>query len=712
MAEKTLPAPIRDLRFLAHNLRWSWHAETRALFERLDPGLWNAAHHNPVLLLERLDPIYSDIIVHDPRFCADIAAAADELRTYLAGADTWYKRAQGSANMRVAYFSAEFAITEALPIYSGGLGVLAGDHLKSASDLGIPLVAVTLLYREGYFRQRIDEDGKQHERYDPADPRILPVTLERDELGEPIVVDFPILDHQGYAQIWRADVGRVPLYLLDTDIPQNRPENRRITDRLYGGDNEHRLRQEIVLGIGGVRALRALQQEPSVIHLNEGHAAFAAVEYMRTQLPPEHGAFYAAGRKLSQRVAFTTHTPVPAGHDMFPTHLMERYLGGYVWEMREPWRRFLATGRHDPTDDDEPFNMTLLALRLSGRRNGVSKLHGDVSRRMWSGVWPGIAEDEVPIRSITNGVHLSTWVSPIMADLYKRYVGSDWAEVKNEEEFSGAAQIPVEKIWAARTRQRLHLVHHARRVLGAQRARRGEAAHADHALNPEALTIVFARRFATYKRATLLLSDPPRLAKLLNDNAVQFIFAGKAHPKDDPGKELLRQIYAFGQEHNLSDKFLFLEDYEVGLARFLVSGADVWLNVPRKPYEASGTSGMKAAANGALNLSIPDGWWAEAWQEHNNLEHPIGWSIDVGHLGEGQDRADADELYRLLESDVVPLYFKRDEHGVPRDWCERVKASILQNVPYFNTHRMVADYTRDAYLPAHRANGKSSERIA
>ena len=713
MSEQTLPEPIRDLRFLAYNLRWSWHADTRALFERLDPGLWNAAHHNPVLLLDRLDPIYSDIITHDPNFCADISAAAAELRNYLNTNETWYAQTQTTTDMRVAYFSAEFAITEALPIFSGGLGVLAGDHLKSASDLGIPLVAVTLLYREGYFTQRIDEHGRQHERYDPSDPRTLPITLERDRNGEPVVVNFPILDHQGFAQVWRADVGRVPLYLLDTDIPQNRPENRRITDRLYGGDNEHRLRQEIVLGIGGMRALRALNIEPSVVHLNEGHAAFAAIEHMRTELPPEHGAFYTASRRMSQKVAFTTHTPVPAGHDMFPTSLMERYLGGYVWEMREPWRRFLALGRHDPTDDDEPFNMTLLALRLSGRRNGVSKLHGEVSRRMWSGVWPGMAEEEVPIRHITNGVHLSTWVSPMMRQVYERFVGPSWAEVQSSEEFAGAADIPLDVLWEARRRQREHLVWHVRRVLASALTRRGQSgADAERALDPHALTIVFARRFATYKRATLLLTEPDRLATLLRNNQVQFLFAGKAHPKDEPGKELLRSIYDFGVQHNVRDRFIFLEDYEVALARFLVSGADVWLNVPRRPYEASGTSGMKAAANGALNLSIPDGWWAEAWDEHNNLEHPIGWSIAAPHLGEGQDRADADALYRLLETKVVPLFFDRDAHGIPLGWCERVRSSIRQNVPFFNTHRMVAEYTTESYLPAHRANGKSSERIA
>ena len=713
MSEKTLPAPISELRFLAHNLRWSWHAETRALFERLDPGLWNAAQHNPALLLDRLDPIYTEIITHDPQYCAHIAAAAAELRKYLDSTDTWYTRAGGPADLRVAYFSAEFAIAEALPIFSGGLGVLAGDHLKSASDLGIPLVAVTLMYREGYFRQRLDGQGQQHERYDHADPNLLPLTLERDAHGEPLIVSFPILDHEGFAQIWRADIGRVSLYLLDTDVAQNRPEHRHITDRLYGGDNEHRLRQEIVLGIGGMRALRALGSEPTVVHLNEGHAAFAAIEMMRTLVPHEHGAFYTASRRFSQRVVFTTHTPVPAGHDMFATHLMERYLGGYVWEMREPWRRFLALGRHDATDDDEPFNMTLLALRLSGRRNGVSKLHGEVSRRMWSGVWPGLSEEETPIRHITNGVHLATWVSPVMADVYRKYVGAHWTEVRTAAEFRKAEQIPLDVLWDARRVQRNILLRTARRALGAQRARRGESTDGiEDTLDPQALTIVFARRFATYKRATLLLTDPARLARLLKHNKVQFIFAGKAHPRDEPGKELIRQIYRFGIEQKLSDRFVFIEDYEVAIARDLVSGADVWLNVPRKPYEASGTSGMKAAANGALNLSIPDGWWAEAWTDHNNIAHPIGWSIDAPHVEEGQDRADADALYTLLESDVIPLFFRRDDKGVPREWLERVRASIVQNVPFFNTHRMVGDYTNEAYLPAHRANGKSSERIA
>lgn len=707
-----LPEQLSDLRQLATNLRWSWHPQTRALFERLEPALWTATRHNPVLLLDRIDPICLQIAASDPDFVESVRTCADDLRRYLSATDTWFKQTFPNSDLQVAYFSAEFAITIALPIFSGGLGVLAGDHLKSASDVGVPLVAVTLMYREGYFNQRIDGEGRQHETYDKNDPRLLPLTLERMEDGSPVVVSFPMLDRETFAQVWRADVGRVRLYLLDTDIEANAPGDRRITDRLYGGDNEHRLRQEIALGVGGVRALHALGIRPTVIHLNEGHAAFAAIEQIRESLKSyENGAFFAASRKLSQRIVFTTHTPVPAGHDMFPANMMERYLGGYVWHMREPWRRFLAVGRHDATDDDEPFNMTLLALRLSGRRNGVSKLHGEVSRRMWSGVWPGIPDEETPIRSITNGVHLPTWVAPRQADLYERHIDSGWANLRDDAAWQRAAGIPGEELWSARREMRTRMVAHVRHVLAKQLARRqDDPRQARYALDPEALTVVFARRFATYKRATLLLSEPERLVKLLFGSKIQFVFAGKAHPKDEPGKELLRQIYSFGKTHGLADKFLFVEEYDVELAHYLVSGADVWLNVPRKPYEASGTSGMKAAANGALNLSIPDGWWAEAWAEHNKLDHPIGWSIDAPHVGAGQDRADADALFTLLEKQVVPLFYDRDEKGIPHNWCNHVKASIQQVVPFFNTHRMVREYVTEAYMPAHQSgrNGSSA----
>ena len=711
----------QDLSFLSRNLRFSWHRPTWDLFARLDAAVWRRVQHNPVHLLQELGDAGLAARATDGALVAEAAARAAELRAYLAGSEpagtTWYSRTYGANGLRVAYFSAEYAITECLHIFSGGLGVLAGDHLKSASDLGTPLVAVGLLYREGYFRQLVGPAGAQVEAYPAMDFERQPLTLQRTAEGQPLLVAFPFRDMTAHARVWRADVGRVPLYLLDTDIPENVAEARRITDRLYGGDSEHRLQQEIVLGIGGLRALYAVGETPTVVHLNEGHAAFAAVERVRRAVRDEPGAFAAAAARLAEQVVFTTHTPVPAGHDFFTAELMERYLGGYAWEMHEPWDRFLALGRHDSADADESFNMTLLALRLSSRRNGVSRLHGEVSRRMWRGVWPGVAEAEVPIGHITNGVHLGTWVAGPMASLYERHMGPEWRDEIDQVRWQRSAHMLGHELWATRRALRHALVERTRRDLAAQLSRRGQdAGWVAGALDPDALTIVFARRFATYKRATLLLLQPDRLRRLLGDPArpVQFIFAGKAHPRDEPGKEFLRQIHEFASHEDVRDRFVFLEGYDVELARFLTSGADVWLNVPRLPYEASGTSGMKAAANGALNLSIPDGWWAEAWAEHNHLPEPPGWSIEAPqHPAEGQDLEDANALFALLEGDVLPLFYERDARGIPNRWCERIRTTMRELVPYFNTHRMVRDYTEQAYLPAHgRATQPSGEVAA
>ena len=693
-----------NLEFLSRNLRFSWHQPTWDLFARLDAAVWRRTQHNPVRLLAELGESELRERAADPQLAGTVAALAADLRSYLAAGSTWFEREHGSAALQVAYFSAEFAITECLHSYSGGLGVLAGDHLKSASDLGVPLVAVGLLYREGYFEQLVDAGGVQLEAYPPLDFEQLPLTLERRSDGTPLLIDFPLRDRQARARVWRADVGRVPLYLLDTDVPSGDPEARRITDRLYGGDSEHRLQQEIVLGIGGMRALTALGIAPTTIHLNEGHAAFAGVERVRQAITAERGAFAETAGRLAQHVVFTTHTPVPAGHDFFPAELLKRYLGGYVWELGESWDRFLALGRHDGADDFEPFNMTLLALRSSARRNGVSRLHGEVSRRMWRGVWQGLEEAEVPIGHITNGVHLATWVAPPMAALYDRHVGREWREETDQVRWQRAAHVMAYELWAVRTAQRARLIEVTRRELARQLQRRGQPWDwAADVLDPDALTIVFARRFATYKRATLLLSQPERLRRLLASRArpVQFIFAGKAHPRDEPGKEFLRQIHEFAREPQVRQRFVFLEGYDVELARHLVAGADVWLNVPRRPYEASGTSGMKAAANGALNLSIPDGWWAEAWAEHNHLAEPPGWSIEAPqHWAEGQDPEDANALFGLLENDVVPLFYERDLRDIPNRWCERMRASMRELVPYFNTHRMVQQYTESFYLRA------------
>jgi starch phosphorylase len=694
-----------NLSFLSRNLRFSWHRPTWDLFARLDPDGWRQVQHNPVRLLARLGEAGLATRSRDDALVTAAASLAAELRTYLGPTPAWFAREHGGSGLEVAYFSAEFAITECLHIFSGGLGVLAGDHLKSASDLGVPLVGVGLLYREGYFDQHVDARGRQSEEYPRMSFADLPLTLERTVTGEPLLVEFPLRDQHARVQVWRADVGRVALYLLDADVEGNTAEARRITDRLYGGDNEHRLQQEIVLGIAGVRALTTLGIAPSVIHLNEGHAAFAAVERVRQATTGEHGGITPVLARMAEHVVFTTHTPVPAGHDFFPVELLERYLGGYVWEMGETWERFVALGRHEAGDETDPFNMTLLALRASSRRNGVSRLHGEVSRRMWRGVWSGLEERDIPIGHITNGVHLATWVAEPMAALYDRHIGTEWRDEVDQVRWQRAAHALAHELWATRSALRTALVERARRALRTQLERRGLAADwAAEALDPAALTLVFARRFATYKRATLLLSQPDRLRRLLADERrpVQFIFAGKAHPKDDPGKEFLRQVHEFGEDPAVRHRFVFLEGYDVELARFLVSGADVWLNVPRKPYEASGTSGMKAAANGALNLSIPDGWWAEAWAEHNRLPEAPGWSIEAPqHPAEGQDREDAEALFRLLEQDVIPVYYERDERDIPMRWCERVRSTLRQLVPFFNTHRMVQDYVEVAYLPAH-----------
>jgi starch phosphorylase len=715
-----MPAALKGLLPLAYNVRWSWHAPTRAIFERMDGALWEATGHNPVRLLMQLSQSRLEELASNPAFVGEVSRLSADLDAYMNSDDTWYVRRHGRSDQKlVAYFSAEFGITECLRIFSGGLGVLAGDHLKSASDLGVPLTAVGLFYSDGYFTQEIDAQGTQRDVYSQTDPRMLPLTPVLTQDGAPLLVSFPFLDRRAHARVWRTNVGRVALYLLDSNVPENRPEDRRITDRLYGGDNEHRLQQEIVLGIGGMRALRAIGAEPTIIHLNEGHAAFAAVERARGMMH-ERENFRDAAQRAASGVVFTTHTPVAAGHDYFPHDLLERYLGGYVWEMREPWDRFCALGR---TGHDARFCMTPLAIRMSTIRNGVSKLHGVVSRTMWHDMWPDRSAQDVPIGHITNGVHLPTWVGEHIANLYEDRIGSQWQDDADELHWHRASHIPLDELWRARTAQRTAMVGHVRTYLAREADRRREDAEwTTDALDPHALTIVFARRFATYKRATLLLSQPERLAQLLRNSQqpVQFIFAGKAHPRDIPGQALLKQIVQFARRPELRDRFLFLEGYDVELARHLVQGADVWLNVPLRPYEASGTSGMKAAANGALNLSIPDGWWAEAWEEHNRLPEPIGWNIVAGDQADtvdlngpeagrlDRDRADADALFAILEDELIPLFY--DQHnGVSHPWAERMRSTVRQLGGYFNTHRMVREYVEIAYLPAAAAVGSVVE---
>ena len=707
----SLPPPVERLRDLAYNLRWAWNQDTIALFRRLDSDLWESTGHNPILILGTIDQAKLEAAAADEGFLAHLARVAEDLDAYLAGESTWFSRTYGATQSPlVAYFSAEFGVTDCLSIFAGGLGLLAGDHLKSASDVGIPLVGVGLLYQQGYLRQRLDEAGWQHEIYADNDFHTLPLSLERRPDGSPQTVAVAYPGRQVTAQMWRVQVGRLTLFLLDTNIPANQPEDRDITDQLYGGDLELRLRQEILLGIGGYRALLALGLAPIVYHMNEGHSAFLGLERARGLMETHGLAFAEAREAASAGLIFTTHTPVPAGHDQFPPDLIDRYLTDYARGLGLSRHDFLGLGRYNPDDEGSTFSMTVLALRLAAHSNGVSRLHGQVSRRMMQSIWPGVPEDEIPIGHVTNGVHFRSWISYEMDQLYDRYLGLRWREEPADQSvWERAERISAEVLWRTHERRRERLVAFARRRLRAQREQRSapqsEIEAADEALDPEALTIGFARRFATYKRATLLLRDPERLARILNDpkRPVQIIFAGKAHPRDNEGKDLIKQVVALCRQEPFRRRLVFLEDYDIAMARYLVQGSDVWLNTPRRPMEASGTSGMKAMANGVLNLSVLDGWWDEAWRGSDSKLTLIGWAIGGRETYDNpayQDQVEAEALYELLEREVIPTFYDRGADGLPRRWIARMRASLATLCPVFNTHRMVREYTERFYLPA------------
>jgi starch phosphorylase len=663
-------------------------------------------------MLGRIDQSKLNGAAADDSFLAHLERAGRHLAVYMdKSRSSWFQKQYDRqiAPPLVAYFSLEFGITECLSIFAGGLGILAGDHLKSASDLGVPLAGVGLLYQQGYFQQYLNQSGWQQEAYEDNDFHNLPIELAKGPDGKPAVIEVAFPGRPVYAQVWRAQVGRVPLYLLDTNFERNpRKEDRDITDQLYGGDRDMRIRQEILLGIGGYRALAALGLAPTVFHMNEGHSAFLGLERVRHLMESSRLTFSEARALASASLVFTTHTPVEAGHDYFSADLVDRYFGDYPRMLGISRDEFLSLGRRGPNDRGD-FCMTVLALKLSSHRNGVSKLHGEVSRRIWQPLLPGVPAEEVPIGHITNGVHFRSWISLEMNQLYDRYLGPNWPnEPANSDVWQGIDSIPAEELWRTHERRRERLVSWARKRVREQRIRRSapqaliEAA--DEILDPDALTIGFARRFATYKRATLILRDLDRLKRLLLDTArpVQIIFAGKAHPQDGPGKELIRQIASLARERDLGRHLVFLEDYDMAVARYLVQGVDVWLNTPLRPQEASGTSGMKAAANGALNLSTLDGWWDEVW---NDPFRPagIGWSIGKGETydnPEYQDQVEADALYDLLERDVVPTFYDREVDRTPRRWIERMKASIRTLAHFVNTHRMVSDYTREFYLKA------------
>ena len=701
--EPSLPEELSGLVDLAYNLRWSWRGEVREVFRRLDRKLWEATGHNPVAMLGQIDQDRLVAVTRDPGFITQFRRAQDELADHLTKGG-WYGSAHGQPDRpRVAYFCAEFGLTECVPMYSGGLGVLAGDHLKSASELGVPLVGVGLLYQQGYFRQRLNADGWQLELFPRNDFYNMPVQpAVRD--GQPVVAEVAFPDGPVKFRVWVVRVGRVNLYLLDTNLPENPPAVRQITSQLYGGDQETRICQEIILGIGGVRALAALGIEPEVFHMNEGHSAFGALERIRVLMEQGGVPFETAREAVVASNVFTTHTPVPAGNDAFEPWLIERYFGQYWQRLGLSREAFLAMGRQDAGNGDEPMSLTVLALRLSSNRNGVSRLHGQVSRKLWANVWSGLPVDEVPIRYITNGIHTGSWISYDLAGLYDRYLGPDWQEQPaSAKVWEAVDQIPDNELWRTHERRRERLVAFARRRLAEQLSRRGassvERTAAEEVLDPEALTIGFARRFATYKRANLILQDIERLQRLLNapDVPVQIIFAGKAHPRDNPGKELIRDIVHTARREEFRRSIVFLEDYELNVARYLVQGVDVWLNTPLRPMEASGTSGMKVAANGGLNVSILDGWWDEG------CAADVGWAIGSGESYEDLDYQNAVEsqaLYDLLEKEIVPMFYNRGSDGVPREWAGRMKAAMRKLAPFFSSNRMVREYTERFYVPA------------
>jgi len=697
-----LPLSLARLGEISQNLWWSWTLEARQLFETIDPTLWFLTQHNPVKLLADVKPERLARLAEDPSYLRQYSAVIKLFDQYRANGHSWFST-QHAASVKetIAYFSAEFGLHTSIPIYSGGLGILAGDHCKEASDLGVPLVGIGFMYPQGYFRQRITAEGWQEAAYAAFNREESPIHPALTPSGESCRIAVEIGGRTVAAVVWKVQVGRVPLYLIDTDVPENTPEHRALSARLYGGDQEMRLCQEILLGIGGVRVLRNLGIAPSVWHANEGHSAFLTLERLRELM--QAGTSHAeASEIVRQSTVFTTHTPVPAGHDVFPHHLMDKYFSGFWDQIGLSREEFLGLGE-TPESRGQGFNMTALVMRLSAHLNGVSREHGRVSRQMWQHFWPGLPVDQVPIRSITNGIHAPTWISPDLHRLYSKSLSPMWAESCDDPAmWQRVSDIPDHELWAVRQTMKRKLMGFIR-----ERVRSGWMQGHLHPsqvlargtlLDPEALTIGFARRFATYKRATLLFADLDRLKRLLHDQwrPVQLIFAGKAHPADEPGRYFIHEVMSYCQDHKLGGQVAFLEDYEMHMAKYLVQGIDIWLNTPRFPMEASGTSGMKAALNGALHFSVLDGWWQEGYNGAN------GWGIQPLADGdvEAQDRHDAEQLYRLLEQEVVPLYYQRDIDGIPRGWLQLVKESIRTVAPVFCTKRMVKDYVEMLYTPA------------
>ena len=699
-----LPSKIGELGNIANNLWWSWNTEFLKIFKEIDIDLWERCDRNPVKFLKLVEQEKLESAAKNDTIVRLYEQSVNNYNSYIQSKNTWFNKTYpDNKDNLIAYFSAEYGLDETVPIYSGGLGILSGDHLKSASDLGIPLLAVGLLYKNGYFHQVIDRHGSQQSVYKDVELDNMPIYPVKTENGEDLIVTIKINEKPLYIKVWRIYVGRVNLFLLDSDIPENNKEDRDITLKLYGGDQEMRIKQEIVLGIGGVKALKELGYVPTVYHMNEGHSSFLVLETMKNIIEEKKVSFNIAKDIVSSKTIFTTHTPVPAGNDIFPVELVEKYFDGYWKYLGISKEEFLELGMKPKEQDKTHFNMGILALKIAGKKNGVSKLHGEVSRELFSEVWPEISPKESPITYITNGIHTCFWLAPNLKKLYNDYLEVYWQDkIYDDKVWEKINNIPDEKLWKAHQERKVKLLDLAKKNITARLKNSGmhyeEIKEITSKLNPNALTIGFARRFATYKRATLIFKDLERITEILNDEErpVQLVFAGKAHPKDIDGQNLIRRIHEISIMPQFKGKIILLENYNIGIARYLISGVDVWLNNPRRPMEASGTSGEKASVNGVVNFSILDGWWAEGYNTKN------GWAIgtsDIYDSYEEQDLADSESIYNILENKIIPAYYNKDKNGISKQWMEYMKNSIMSTGGKYSTSRMLVDYTNKLYIP-------------
>ena len=712
-----LPKRIEKLSEISNNLWWSWNTEFLRLFKIIDRDLWETCEKNPVKFLKLVSQDRLEKITKNTEFLKEYDKLSRQFEDYMNSKNTWFSNNYpGNKNDLIAYFSAEYGLDQTIPIYSGGLGILSGDHLKSASDLGIPLVAVGLLYKNGYFHQKIDGYGDQKEEYNNIELSNLPINPVKDENGEELTIYVKLEKRKVYLKVWQINVGRIKLYLLDSDIDKNKPEDREITLRLYGGDQEMRIKQEIILGMGGTNLLtRALNLNPTIYHMNEGHSAFLILELIKNIIKEKQVSFEVAKDIASSKTVFTTHTPVPAGNDIFPIELVEKYFKEFWPRLGLDREAFLKLGMKPCKELEHGFNMGILALKVAGKKNGVSKLHGAVSRELFGDVWPEIAANESPITYVTNGIHTCSWLAPTLKELYNKYLIPYWQDnIHNDEVWENIEDIPNKELWEIHKQRKIKLLNLVKENTTNRLRREGynyeEINDITSKLNPDVLTIGFSRRFATYKRATLIFKDLERITQILNnaEKPVQLIFAGKAHPADKEGKDLIKRIHEISMMPQFKGKIFLLENYNIAMSRYLVSGVDVWLNNPRRPMEASGTSGQKASVNGVINFSVLDGWWAEGYNQEN------GWTIGTNaeyNSYEEQDIADSQSIYNTLETKIIPMYYDRDEDGISKTWMKTMKNSIISTGGKYSTSRMLVDYTNNLYIPLCNLTKKYYENV-